>query len=310
MKLLDRFPQTNISFVFAIVPVAFFSGNAIAKIHQNTDLKRHLTQDGEYSVTRSLPTTMRGNPQFGGSHTYFEAGNSPANPGNGTKIKDTNLVTLAHNQTQARMIEKLDTDAKGAASSAYGDRSTIKADSALLPPPCGPSDLSAGEVAELVVEAARKLEIDENLALAIAFVESRFDRQRNSPKGARGAMQLMPETASRFGVSDVCDPHANIVGGTRYLRVLHEEFGNPLLIAAAYNAGEARIYEYGGIPPFAETVNYVAKVINYQLGLGIPPTRKPKLPQALPRVVDEGASTTGVLPVLKGRKFTGGVMHF
>ena len=75
-------------------------------------------------------------------------------------------------------------------------------------------------------------------------------------------MQLMPETADRFGVSNVCDPAQNIDAGVRYLRELGEEFLNPLLIAAAYNAGEGRVREYAGIPPFKETVRYVAEVVN------------------------------------------------
>ena len=76
------------------------------------------------------------------------------------------------------------------------------------------------------------------LAVAVAMAESRLDRLRNSPKGARGPMQLIPETAARFGVTDICDPEENIDAGVRYLRELSGEFRNPLLIAAAYNAGE------------------------------------------------------------------------
>ncbi len=83
-------------------------------------------------------------------------------------------------------------------------------------------------------------------------------------------MQLIPETAARFGVQDICDPAQNIEGGMKYLRFLLDEFQNPLLVAAAYNSGEGRIYEYGGVPPFQETVGYVAKVVNFQLGLPMP----------------------------------------
>ncbi|WP_292627557.1 lytic transglycosylase domain-containing protein, partial [Mesorhizobium sp.] len=130
---------------------------------------------------------------------------------------------------------------------------------------CGPSPLSASETKTLVVESARRHKVDEVFATAIAWAESGFDRIRNSEKGARGPMQLIPATAEQFGVRDVCDPAENIEGGMKYLRVLLDEFQNPLLVAAAYNAGERRIYEYGGIPPFRETVGYVAKVVNYQL---------------------------------------------
>ena len=117
------------------------------------------------------------------------------------------------------------------------------------------------------MEAAQRHGVDPGFAVAIVAAESDFDRDRNSPKGARGPMQLMPATAARFGVSDLCEPAANIDAGVRYLRTASRRVqAIRLLAAAAYNAGEDRIYEYGGIPPFPETVSYVAKVVNHQLG--------------------------------------------
>jgi hypothetical protein len=175
---------------------------------------------------------------------------------------------------------------------------------------CGPSEQTVDGIRRLVATIAGLNNVDETLALAIAFVESGFDRQRNSSKGARGPMQLMPSTAARFGVNDVCNAVENITGGIKYLRVLQEQFKNPLLIAAAYNAGEARIIAYGGIPPFAETVNYVARVVNYQLGL------KPPFfvvqPGSHTRAADEtdgNRPNAGVIDIRKDGKFNGGVMH-
>jgi Transglycosylase SLT domain len=139
---------------------------------------------------------------------------------------------------------------------------------------CGPSPLSTDEIQALVRVTAKEFEVDEDFALAITSIESSFDQIRNSPKGARGPMQLIPATAKRFKVADVCDPGQNIRGGVKYLRALFDEFSNPLIVAAAYNAGEARIYEYGGIPPFDETLNYVAKVIDYQLGIDVPKAKQ------------------------------------
>jgi Transglycosylase SLT domain len=139
---------------------------------------------------------------------------------------------------------------------------------------CGPSPLSTDEIKALVRVSAKEFEVDEDFALAITSVESGFDQIRNSPKGARGPMQLIPATAERFDVADVCDPAQNVKGGVKYLRTLFDEFSNPLIVAAAYNSGEARIYEYGGIPPFDETLNYVAKVMNYQLGIDIPKAKR------------------------------------
>ncbi|WP_164856493.1 lytic transglycosylase domain-containing protein [Sinorhizobium meliloti] len=176
---------------------------------------------------------------------------------------------------------------------------------------CGPSPLSPEEVKYLVVQTARKYRVDEVFATAIAWAESGFDQSRNSPKGARGPMQLMPTTAARFGVKDICDPAQNIEGGMKYLRFLLDEFQNPLLVAAAYNSGEQRIYQHGGIPPFQETVGYVAKVVNYQLGLPMPSAKGkagPAAPQAVSDASDNGDA--GVIAVKKTGKFVGGVMHF
>lgn len=179
-------------------------------------------------------------------------------------------------------------------------------------PDCGPSPASPEEIRQLVTEAAQRHGVDPTFALAIASAESNFDRNRNSPKGARGPMQLMPATASRFGVEDVCDPAANIEGGVRYLSQLTEEFRNPLLVAAAYNAGEGRVREYGGIPPFRETVGYVAKVVNYQLGLPeLAPSRaRPELDSTITSATQDGAPETGVITNAKRRQWVGGVMQF
>nr|WP_082929119.1 lytic transglycosylase domain-containing protein [Rhizobium aegyptiacum] len=176
---------------------------------------------------------------------------------------------------------------------------------------CGPSPLSPTEIKSLVVETARRHKVDEVFATAIAWAESGFDRIRNSDKGARGPMQLMPATAERFGVKDACDPEQNIEGGMKYLRVLLDEFQNPLLVAAAYNSGEQRIYEHGGIPPFKETVGYVAKVVNYQLGLPIPTAKSKTRSAASEAIADAGDNgDVGVIAVKKTGNFVGGVMHF
>jgi hypothetical protein len=176
-------------------------------------------------------------------------------------------------------------------------------------PDCGPSPFEPAEIEQLVRETARRHGVDEDYAAAIAWTESKFDRSRNSDAGARGPMQLMPAAAARFGVHDVCDPVSNIDGGVRYLRVLLEEFKNPLLAAAAYNSGEGRIYEHGGIPPFQETVAYVAKVLNRQIGVAMPTPRRKKQSTPSP-VASAPGEPTGVIPHEKRGKFVGGVMHF
>lgn len=172
---------------------------------------------------------------------------------------------------------------------------------------CGPSPLTKEEVRQLVGRAAQRHGVDTDLAIAVVAVESDFDRNRNSPKGARGPMQLMPATAARFGVSDPCEPAANIDAGVRYLGLLLEEFKNPIVAVAAYNAGKDRIYEYGGIPPFPETVSYVAKVVNDQLGLPMP--RRGRAGGSH-RTAGDDAADRGVVQPTKRRHWVAGVMQF
>jgi hypothetical protein len=172
---------------------------------------------------------------------------------------------------------------------------------------CGPSPLTREQVRELVGRAAQRHGVDPDLAIAVVAVESDFDRNRNSPAGARGPMQLMPAAAVRFGVTDPCEPAANIDAGVRYLGLLLEEFKNPIVAVAAYNAGEDRIYEYGGIPPFPETVSYVAKVLNHQLGLPMP--RRGRAGGSH-RTAGEDAADRGVVQPTRRRQWVAGVMQF
>lgn len=174
---------------------------------------------------------------------------------------------------------------------------------------CEPSVMGEAEIKALVQDTAHRHGVDAGFAVAIAWAESNFGRNLNSSAGARGPMQLMPATAERFGVQDICDTTANIDGGVRYLRVLLDEFQNPLLAAAAYNSGEQRIYEYGGIPPFAETLNYVARVVNYQLGVTLPASRRKTNPEPT-TVVTHASAGGGVIPVEKTKTFVAGIMHF
>ena len=120
----------------------------------------------------------------------------------------------------------------------------------------------SAEIAGLVRKIAVEEGFDPNLAEAVAFVESGLGEYQESEAGALGIMQLMPGTASDLGVSDRCNPEANIRGGVRYLKSLYDEFQDPLLMLAAYNAGSGRVYEKSGIPEFDETAKYVVKVMN------------------------------------------------
>jgi soluble lytic murein transglycosylase-like protein len=117
---------------------------------------------------------------------------------------------------------------------------------------------------DLIREAALLYQIPEELVRAVIKVESDYDPRATSRVGAQGLMQLMPETALRMQVRDVLDPRENILGGVRYLRVLANMFNGDLeLTLAGYNAGENAVVRYGGIPPYEETQQYVARVLAY-----------------------------------------------
>jgi len=117
---------------------------------------------------------------------------------------------------------------------------------------------------EIIRDAAKAHDVDPGLVAAIIRAESNFDRRAVSRKGARGAMQLMPATAARFGVANSFDLTQNIHGGTRYLRWLLDRFGrDPERTVAAYNAGEGNVDKYEGVPPFRETIEYVKRVAKH-----------------------------------------------
>lgn len=116
---------------------------------------------------------------------------------------------------------------------------------------------------DIFKEAAEKYNIPEDLLKAIGYHESRFQTDAVSSAGAIGVMQLMPSTAEYLGVEDPYDPYQNIMGAAKLLGKLSDMYdGNQSLMLAAYNAGSGNVEKYGGIPPFEETQNYVAKVLS------------------------------------------------
>jgi len=119
---------------------------------------------------------------------------------------------------------------------------------------------SALDVEGLVAEAARNFDVNPLLVDSVIQVESNYNPFAVSPKGAQGLMQLMPGTAQRFGVTDSFDPKQNIEAGVRYLKFLEDTFQDDRLAIAAYNAGEKAVAKYKDVPPYPETVSYVAKV--------------------------------------------------
>ena len=131
-------------------------------------------------------------------------------------------------------------------------------------PPIHPTVLALSVRYDAIIhEAAAGSELDPDLLRAVIVVESGFDPDATSSAGARGLMQLMPETARSYGVSDVFDPRQNVLAGAAHLRYLIDRYGDDYELAlAAYNAGEHAVEKYGGrIPPYSETRAYVPKVL-------------------------------------------------
>jgi soluble lytic murein transglycosylase-like protein len=133
--------------------------------------------------------------------------------------------------------------------------------------PVPPSDHDVARYtryADWIHQAATLYQIPEQLVRAVIRCESDYDPRAVSVSGARGLMQLMPDTATLMQVRDIDDPRENIFGGTRLLRILANEFNGDLeLTIAAYNAGDGSVIRFGGIPPFEQTRTYVVSVTKY-----------------------------------------------
>jgi hypothetical protein len=142
---------------------------------------------------------------------------------------------------------------------------------------------------KLIEASAARWGVDPTLVRAVIQVESDFNPRCVSNKGARGLMQLIPETARRYGVKNIFDPAQNIDGGVHYLADLmgmfHEDLEHAL---AAYNAGEGAVTKYAGVPPYQETTTYVRRALTVYYG-------RPY-----------GTAATGFARARGGRKLTGG----
>ena len=113
----------------------------------------------------------------------------------------------------------------------------------------------------VIQRMSKRYKVNSNLVKAVIATESCYNRKAISPAGAKGLMQLMPATARRFNVKDRFNSYHNIRGGVKYLSWLLNRFnGNVDFALAGYNAGEGRVDQYNGIPPYKETINYVRKV--------------------------------------------------
>lgn len=147
--------------------------------------------------------------------------------------------------------------------------------------PARATPVPPGKILSMVEAMAPEYGLDPQLVIAVMGAESSFRVTARSPRNALGLMQLVPETAARFGVEDPLDPRQNIRGGMKYLRWLLSYFsGSVPLALAAYNAGEGAVLRHEGIPPYKETRNYVRRILSvyprerhpYDPGLAEPPS--------------------------------------
>jgi hypothetical protein len=125
------------------------------------------------------------------------------------------------------------------------------------------AEASADQLHAMIDEVAMRYGVDVKLAQAVVKVESNYQPHAVSPKGAKGLMQLMPSVAQQYAVSNPFDPAENLDAGLRHLRGLLDRFQNDVRSAlAAYNAGLFAVAKYGGIPPYRETQDYVARIMS------------------------------------------------
>jgi soluble lytic murein transglycosylase-like protein len=131
-------------------------------------------------------------------------------------------------------------------------------------PPSGSGHKAEHKYHKLIVQTASQYQIDPALIKAIIMAESGYNPKAVSKKGAKGLMQLMPDTAEALGVEDIFNPRQNITGGVQYFKLLVTRFnGDVKLALAAYNAGSRYVRNYKGVPPFKATRYYIKKVFKY-----------------------------------------------
>ena len=177
---------------------------------------------------------------------------------------------------------------------------TVVAPRVMAPAPTPPAvpapapESAYGNINKLVADAAARESLPAELLHSVIKVESNYDPLAVSPKGAQGLMQLIPQTAQRFGVSNAFSPAQNIQGGAKYLRYLLGLYnGDYVRALAAYNAGEGAVARYGGVPPYAETQNYLVQVSKQlEKSLAGQPQPKNPEPQAAPKPEAKSDGTT------------------
>ena len=135
-----------------------------------------------------------------------------------------------------------------------------------------------------IKKLAQKHEVKEALIVAVARAESSFNPFAVSPKGAVGIMQLMPDTAKKYGVYNRYNAEQNLEGGVKHLKYLSDKYKSLTLTLAAYNAGEDAVKKYGGVPPYKETRNYIKRVMKF-MGLSYNQYFQPQSRQIIYKII-------------------------
>ena len=209
-------------------------------------------------------TSQRITIQIEGSQDPVAAENSPASPGDG----DERLLSGRYGWFWEQISPDLEASGPGRLDNAL---MVLAGDGGVAAPRLQLMQDIAQAQGISILTASIGTQVSPALILAVIAVESAGQADVVSPVGAQGLMQLMPDTAARFEVTDALAAQQNIQGGVRYLDWLMGEFNSdPILVLAGYNAGEGAVRSHQGVPPFAETRNYVPRVLAaFQVAKGL-----------------------------------------
>lgn len=192
------------------------------------------------------------NPYVETTQTGSTAGKTTLTPFSDILEKEEKQIAKA-SVTSAEAADTAKTESAGAVSRTNGTTGTMSSDGTLTT-----------TLDDIFKRASEKYGVSYDYLVAVAKAESDFNPKCVSSAGAKGIMQIMPEEAKGLGIEDVFDAEQNIMGAAKLLAAHLKKFnGDTTLAAAAYNAGSGRVKQYGGVPPFKETQNYVKKIAAY-----------------------------------------------